>query len=70
MRKEKSKNCPREYSSRASKMKNNISLVRLRVCKHEEEMLCDRDRERDFVKMFSCAVVTLTVWEAGSKRAD
>ena len=50
MREEKSKNCPRENSSGASEMRNNISLVRWLVCRREEEMLCDRDGERSCQK--------------------
>lgn len=46
-------------------MKNNISLVRWPLCEQKEEMRCDRDK--DFGKMFSCAVVKLTQLEARSK---
>lgn len=35
------------------------------MCEQKEEMRCDRDK--DFGKMFSCAVVTFTQLEARSK---
>lgn len=46
-------------------MKNNISLVCWLMCEQKEEMRCDRDK--DFGKIFSCAVVTLTQLESGNK---